>query len=76
MKIKANFIKDGKWWVAWTEDVPGALTQGETQEEARENLIDAVNLMREPIDLSALPTSPPIPRDQARCLVTQKLPIS
>jgi len=57
MKIKANFIKDGKWWVAWTEDVPGALTQGETQEEARENLIDAVNLMREPIDLSALPTS-------------------
>ena len=57
MKIKANFIKDGKWWVAWTEDVPGALTQGNTQEEARENLIDAVNLMREPIDLSALPTS-------------------
>ena len=57
MKIKANFIKDGKWWVAWTEDIPGALTQGETQEEARENLIDAVNLMREPIDLSALPTS-------------------
>lgn len=57
MKIKANFIKDGKWWVAWTEDVPGALTQGETQEVARENLIDAVNLMREPIDLSALPTS-------------------
>ncbi len=57
MKIKANFIKEGKWWVAWTEDIPGALTQGETQEEARENLIDAVNLMREPIDLSALPTS-------------------
>ncbi len=57
MKIKANFIKDGKWWVAWTEDIPGALTQGETQEEARENLIDVVNLMREPIDLSALPTS-------------------
>ncbi len=57
MKIKANFIKDGKWWVAWTEDAPGALTQGKTQEEARENLIDAVNLMREPIDLSTLPSS-------------------
>jgi len=50
-------VHDGQWWVAWTEDIPGALTQGETQEEARENLIDAVNLMREPIDLSALPTS-------------------
>ncbi len=57
MKIKANFINEGKWWVAWTEDVPGALTQGKTQEEARENLIDAVNLMREPIDLSTLPSS-------------------
>ncbi len=57
MKIKANFINEGKWWVAWTEDVPGALTQGKTLEEARENLIDAVNLMREPIDLSTLPSS-------------------
>ncbi len=57
MKIKANFINEGKWWVAWTEDVPGALTQGKTQEEARENLIDAVNLVREPIDLSTLPSS-------------------
>lgn len=52
MKVKALFKKDGNWWVAWTEDVPGALTQGETQEKARENLIDAVTLMREPIELS------------------------
>ena len=57
MKIKANFIKDGKWWVAWTDDVPGAMTQGETKEEARENLVDAVSLMREPIDNSKLPES-------------------
>jgi len=28
MKIKASFVKDGKWWVGWTDDVPGALTQG------------------------------------------------
>jgi hypothetical protein len=28
------------------------LTQGETQEAARVNLIDAVTLMREPIELS------------------------
>jgi hypothetical protein len=27
MKIQASFVKDGKWWVAWTDDVPGALTQ-------------------------------------------------
>ncbi|MCD6328160.1 type II toxin-antitoxin system HicB family antitoxin [bacterium] len=57
MKIMAKFVKDGKWWVAWTDDVPGALTQGETLEEARENLIDAVRMMQEPIDYDSLPIS-------------------
>ncbi len=52
MKFKANFINDGKWWVAWTKDVPGALTQGETHEEVRENLIEAGTLMRESVELS------------------------
>jgi predicted RNase H-like HicB family nuclease len=55
MKLQANFVQDGKWWVAWTDDVPGALTQGVTLEEARENLIDGVRLIREPIDLTKLP---------------------
>ena len=48
-------MQDGKWWVAWTDDIPGALTQGATLEEARENLIDAVRMIREPVDLSELP---------------------
>ena len=55
MKIQASFVQDGNWWVAWTDDVPGALTQGSTLEEARENLIDAVRVMREPVDLAKLP---------------------
>ena len=55
MKIKATFVKDGKWWVAWTDDVPGALTQGATIEEAKENLIDAIHEMQKPIDISSLP---------------------
>jgi len=55
LKIRANFVKDGKWWVAWTDDVPGALTQGETLEKARENLVDAVRMVQEPLDLSKLP---------------------
>ena len=46
MKIQASFVQDGKWWVGWTDDVPGALTQGATLEEARENLIDAVRMIR------------------------------
>jgi predicted RNase H-like HicB family nuclease len=57
MKIRATFVKDGKWWVAWTEDVPGALTQGVTLEEARENLIDAIHMIQEPVDLTQLPKS-------------------
>ena len=55
MKIRANFVQHGKWWVAWTEDMPGALTQGVTLEEARENLVDAVHMIKEPVDLSQLP---------------------
>lgn len=57
MKIKAIFVQDGKWWVAWTDEVPGALTQGATLEEARENLIDAVHCIQEPVDLTRVPKS-------------------
>ena len=55
MKIQASFVQDGIWWVRWTDDVPGALTQGESLEEVRENLIDGVKMIREPVDLSELP---------------------
>jgi predicted RNase H-like HicB family nuclease len=55
MKAQATFVKDGKWWVAWCESYPGALTQGATLEEARENLKDAIRMIREPVDLRRLP---------------------
>lgn len=35
------------WIVAWVEELPGANTQGETMEEARENLREAVELVIE-----------------------------
>ena len=53
-KIHASFLHRGKWWIAWTDDVPGALTQGRTLDEARENLRDAVALMFEPVNLDDL----------------------
>ena len=40
-----TFLKRGKWWVAWSEDVPGALTQGRTLTEAKTNLRDAIQVM-------------------------------
>ena len=56
-EYQAHFLHRGKWWVAWTDDVPGAVTQGRTLEEARENLKDAISLMLEPVDLRALPNN-------------------
>lgn len=38
----AVFEQDGDWWVGSVEELPGALTQGRTLDEARENLRDAV----------------------------------
>lgn len=52
---RATFLRRDNWWVAWTDDVPGAVTQGRTLEEARENLKDAIRLMLEPVDLEVLP---------------------
>ncbi len=41
--------EDG-WIVARIVEVPGALSQGRTREEARENVIDALRLMLTPDD--------------------------
>jgi predicted RNase H-like HicB family nuclease len=41
------------WIVARVVEVPGALSQGRTREEARENVIDALRLMLSPDDHAA-----------------------
>jgi predicted RNase H-like HicB family nuclease len=41
--------EDG-WIVARVVQVPGAISQGRTREEARENVIDALRLMLAPDD--------------------------
>ena len=41
--------EDG-WIVARVIEVPGAISQGRTREEARENVIDALRLMLSPDD--------------------------
>jgi predicted RNase H-like HicB family nuclease len=45
MKLTAVFMKVPKGYVAFTEELPGANTQGETLEQARENLHEAVRLV-------------------------------
>lgn len=52
---EASFLKRDTWWIAWCEDVPGALTQGKTLASARANLRDAIRTMLKPVDLDTLP---------------------
>ncbi len=56
-KYRATFLKRDKWWVGWTDDVPGALTQGKTLSEVRTSLKDAIALMLEDVDEEELPTA-------------------
>ena len=47
MDFTAVFHQDGEWWIGFVEELPGANTQGKTLEEARENLVEAVQLVIE-----------------------------
>ena len=40
-RFTAVFQKTDKWWIAFVEELLGANTQGETIDEARENLKEA-----------------------------------
>jgi predicted RNase H-like HicB family nuclease len=42
-----TYSADDGWWTATCAEVPAAITQGRTVEEARENLKDAVALVLE-----------------------------
>jgi predicted RNase H-like HicB family nuclease len=51
--------EDG-WIVARIVQVPGAMSQGRTREEARENVIDALRLMLAPDDNADVDRSEPL----------------
>ena len=44
-KYTAVFQQNGKWWIGYVEEIPGVNTQGETLEEARENLQEALQMI-------------------------------
>jgi predicted RNase H-like HicB family nuclease len=46
-KFTAVFEQDGSWWIGYVEELPGANTQGQTLDEARENLKEAIQLIIE-----------------------------
>ena len=45
MNLTAVFMKVPEGYIAFTEELPGANTQGETLEEARANLNEAVAMV-------------------------------
>ena len=47
MNLTAVFQKVPEGYIAFVEEIPGANTQGETIEAARENVADAVTLVLE-----------------------------
>lgn len=47
MQLTAVYMKVQEGYVAFVEELPGANTQGDTLEEARENLREAVELVLE-----------------------------
>lgn len=47
MQLTAVYMKVPEGYIAFVEELPGANTQGDTLEEARENLREAVALVLE-----------------------------
>jgi predicted RNase H-like HicB family nuclease len=47
MELTAVYIQVPEGYIAFVEELPGANTQGETLEETRENLREAVGLVLE-----------------------------
>jgi predicted RNase H-like HicB family nuclease len=45
---------DSGWWIAYCEEVPEARTQGETKDEVRENLKDAIAFVLEEYSVEEL----------------------
>ena len=49
-QFTAVYMKRGKWYVGYVEEIPGVNTQGKTLSEAKRNLKEAVQLHLEIIE--------------------------
>jgi predicted RNase H-like HicB family nuclease len=47
LKLTAVYQKVPEGYIGWVEELPGANTQGDTLEEARANLLEAIELVLE-----------------------------
>lgn len=58
-EFTAIIERDGKWFIAYCPEIPGANGQGETLEECRESLAQAIALILEDRREDALKGTPP-----------------
>jgi len=58
-EFTAIIERDGKWYIAYCLEIPGANGQGKTKEEARKNLADAIALILEDRRADGLRGAPP-----------------
>jgi predicted RNase H-like HicB family nuclease len=47
LQVTAVFHQVPEGWIAWAQEISGAMTQGDTLDEARANLLEAVQLVVE-----------------------------
>lgn len=46
-EFTAIFEQEDDWWIAYCPEIPGANGQGQSKEEARQGLADAISLILE-----------------------------
>ncbi|MFQ5903497.1 MAG: type II toxin-antitoxin system HicB family antitoxin [Candidatus Binatia bacterium] len=68
-EFTAIIEREGKWYIAYCPEIPGANGQGRTKEEARKSLAEAIELILEDRREDALRGVPP---DAIRETVTVK----
>ena len=66
-EFTAIFERDGDWHIAYCPEIPGANGQGQTKEQARQNLADAIALILDDRREDALRG---VPDDAEREIVT------
>jgi len=68
-EFTAIIEKDGRWFIAYCPEIPGANGQGRTKKECLKSLSDAINLILEDRREDALRG---VPSDAVREIVTIK----
>ena len=58
-EFTAIIERDGDWYIAYCPEIPGANGQGRTKDEARQNLVEAIELILEDRREDALRGVPP-----------------